>query len=894
MRAHDLHLLFHPETPETVYRLECRVPDLGVGLLISVGVSDRLKEAVRAYDAHWRACAEEPSEPDNELLDILTVWIGRLLWDNFFAGADGSPNPIGQALLATLDQCQADGAALRLMLHLGQHVGPDSTLARIPWASLLCPKRWGDRGWEAIISYPGVNGHILHYWPHPRLPRRVDAAKRQFDVVLTYGGDQGGASDIATTAQQIRDWLNAHRSDFHLVSEEQCQASLQPVKVDLHMHVAHGNLDAVTGATTFYIYDTPNEPPAMLGPYGFRRLQSGFDAAMCMLIGCSAGSPGPHAGVTLARRLLATATHVIGFPVPVPPFMAADLTCEVLAHLQRGRNIEDAVAHSRSLYHRRDRPSYRMGVEVPVRWEETLLITHVGTRETPEEFDLLGDLATTLAELEPVACERQHELALEENLGNPACFIAPRGEKDAAAIPEVQSRVGLSKTPSPVSALPLLLMGEAGIGKTTFLHQLFTETYTEFKKSRAAPQPTGERELLGEHPLPLLLTCKALQEARAALTEPQGHTGVGGSLPVYRALAQLLFHAGGDKADAVERLLIKGRLLLMLDGLDEVVDLADLQALRDWAQFLRPLFQNPNARVIVACREELARMRDLDDPFPKGSNYRLRPWAKEHLQDYFAKYRDRANRPLDTKRWDEFLQRGQAILSTPLFAHLAAEFLAQEQSRPDQQPASDDVFWVRTLQSMTERWAQRESRKARIAPEALLEVARHAAHALSCNLLTGVNIRRLGQDINQSLMAKSDPQLEANTLDVLALHSLLYVEHGVARFAHPLFQTFFAAQYLADRLAQTDDSLQDVRQYRSAPPPEVVETVARLLFLAPLRHDLATTWSATLKERMATLSGALGTTEDHNREASLFCQSFILPICSYLDQQRLEQQETQQ
>jgi len=55
-----------------------------------------------------------------------------------------------------------------------------------------------------------------------------------------------------------------------------------------------------------------------------------------------------------------------------------------------------------------------------------------------------------------------------------------------------------------------------------------------------------------------------------------------------------------------------------------------------------------------------------------------------------------------------------------------------------------------------------------------------------------VHIGRLGQHINQSLVTKGYPPLDVNTLDVLALHSLLYVEHGGARFAHTLFQTFFA------------------------------------------------------------------------------------------------------
>lgn len=247
--------------------------------------------------------------------------------------------------------------------------------------------------------------------------------------------------------------------------------------------------------------------------------------------------------------------------------------------------------------------------------------------------------------------------------------------------------------------------------------------------------------------------------------------------------------------------------------------------------------------------------------------------------------------------WDNLLSWGRDILSTPLFAHLAAEALAAEQTQRAWSPAQILVY-------VSDRWAERESRKAGLGKEALLEVARHAAHALGTSFQATVNVKSLIKQINRSLEARHQPPLGEKALEVLAMHSLLVVHHEQARFAHRLFQTFFAACYLVDRLEEswTTPTFDDLLEYPHGPPSDLVGPVAELLAwrseadAEPAESETPAgglprrSWSDNLKWRLAELSGRAAKAEDDEqlRQLSVLCESFVLRVCSALDATRVD------
>ena len=255
MNIFNLHLLFHPlsQTEPPLYRLECLGSVESSCPPITVGLSPRLIQAVHNY----QACFDPAKWQERHIemmvtTNLLTAWIGRLMWDNLFAETDGMPNAVGKAILSGLEEAKRASGPFRIFLHLG-NVSSQSILARLPWASLLFRWPGEDQAYHSLARQPGVN--LLCHWTvvHPAPP--VLAQKSHLRLLLTFGGDPMGSNDAARKVYElVREVVRRFPTELQLVTCTTKTLELTSFvtqwrgEVDIWIHAGHGLLGASSEA----------------------------------------------------------------------------------------------------------------------------------------------------------------------------------------------------------------------------------------------------------------------------------------------------------------------------------------------------------------------------------------------------------------------------------------------------------------------------------------------------------------------------------------------------------------------------------------------------------------------------------------------------------------------
>lgn len=847
MRHRDMHLYFFRQgerldSPDAFY-----VEWPGKIAPLAVECSGRLRAALGEYV--WQLDHLTNDSVNHGILDLLTAWIGRLVWDDFFATPSGEPNAVGRALLDAVAISQADGTALRVLLH-GKPLADDPDLARIPWTGLLFLDVLEDNKYRAFSTLPDPPIQIIHCWPgrgsvpaldsKQPMPGAAPPVHQRLRVLVT----RSPGSDVGRLTRNFVGWLKERDSEFQLVGAD-WDALESPGKeaiADIWIHFAHGiNNDKVRLLAS-------NDGSGRLrsvGTHEWQRIAQHIKAPVVMLNACETGVPVSKISDSVVRILLGQAGHVISFIAPVLAGLAREFNQTVLEQLRLGCDLESAVSRSRSGL---DWPNARSEIDLPLRWWQAVPTVHT-TGVAPPQFEggsspafehlrqRLQDRAEILRE-----SHRQREDIPLMTEG----FIKPRVELGPFAVDATLNKLGLAGNAASPASRPVLLHGGAGMGKSTFLHYLGQEM-------GLLPEWKGTI---------LLLPCAELGKQRRGLRENREKYNLG--VPeIYAALAMAVLESTTEDkirefAGFIEAEFAKGRLLLLIDALDEALQPNDPGVLREWSDFLRPLFHERSGRCVITCRKELAKWQELTSYFPHADKpLELRLWDESEIKEFLEQRSPSADKVRELRAFC-----GE-ILSTPLFARLCADALAQSVS-------DGRIQFAALLQTTAQKWAQREGPKAGIEPSTLLKTARHCAHYATRSGLVRIPLPNLLDDINKSL--KRNDQLPPDALRALAIHSLLMIEGETAQFGYDIFKDYFEADHLRllllEGAPECCGSLQaDFR--RSAPSARSIKLLAELL------AGEARQISRELKVNSSRL--------DDSTLRDLFFK-FILPLCSRLDQ----------
>ncbi|MFO8040343.1 MAG: NACHT domain-containing NTPase [Sodalinema sp.] len=318
--------------------------------------------------------------------------------------------------------------------------------------------------------------------------------------------------------------------------------------------------------------------------------------------------------------------------------------------------LDELVAQVRSQHH--DTIQHRCGIL------QLLDVRH------PVNID---DIYVDVNILEAVANQQCLDVSALNNL-DPADFNRMGlGMIDQPQIPGVEAVKNYSK---------LRVLGKPGIGKTTFLQHLAVQC----NQGEFAPEKVPIFILLREF-------------AQAAKRQDD--------VSLFNYIHQTLVRSGLTNPAQLERLLIEGRVLMLMDGMDEVINQDISATIREIRSFSDKYHRN---QFVVSCRtaaQELALHGFTDVEIAPFSSEQITTFA----QKWFVTLGGTANSQGQTQTVDftaDFLEKldlpenwqFRQLVVTPLFLHLSC-WLFQGQG---QFPTKRTAFYKQGLDLLLGKW----------------------------------------------------------------------------------------------------------------------------------------------------------------------------------------------
>jgi len=281
----------------------------------------------------------------------------------------------------------------------------------------------------------------------------------------------------------------------------------------------------------------------------------------------------------------------------------------------------------------------------------------------------IDDIYVDVNILETISSQQRLELADLQNLQPAECDRVGLGAIDQGHIPGMQAVETYSK---------LRVLGKPGVGKTTFLQHLAIQcNLGQF----AADQ------------LPIFILLREFaEEARNS-----------GEFSLFNTIQQGLLTSGISDPSVLEALLQQGRVLLLLDGMDEVLKQDSPAVLKEIRKFSDKYHRN---RFAASCRTAAQKLRlhgftDVEiAPFTQAQiNTFAQKWfvaltktTAQAGQDQSAQFIQKLDLP---ENWQL-----RQLAATPLFLHLAC-WVFQGQGKF---PAKRAEFYQQGLDLLLDKW----------------------------------------------------------------------------------------------------------------------------------------------------------------------------------------------
>lgn len=321
----------------------------------------------------------------------------------------------------------------------------------------------------------------------------------------------------------------------------------------------------------------------------------------------------------------------------------------------------------------------------------------------------------------------------------------------------------------------LVILGKPGAGKTTFLKRITTQCIT----GQIFPQQ-----------MPLFVTLKQFTEARQ---QPD----------LFDYIAQQWSENGVDNADEVaEKLLNQGRVLLLLDGLDEVRQADSTRVVDDIRRFSERFHRN---QFIVTCRIA-------------AKEFTLEPFTEVEIADFddqqIAVFVTKWFALKDPPKTEHFLQKlkkipqVQELAKTPLLLTLLC--LAFESSGDF--PVNRSELYEDGIDVLLKKWdAKRNIERDQVYKKLSFKRKKEMLSQIACNTFESANYFFKKKDlerqvrnfiVNMTEASTDEQELDLDSEAVLksieAQHGL-FVERaqGIYSFSHLTFHEYFTAREIA-------------------------------------------------------------------------------------------------
>ncbi len=327
------------------------------------------------------------------------------------------------------------------------------------------------------------------------------------------------------------------------------------------------------------------------------------------------------------------------------------------------------------------------------------------------------------------------------------------------------------------------ILGNPGTGKTTFLQHLALQC---------------NRGIFMENRVPIFITLKSFVEESKET----------GEVSVLNYIRSEVVASSITNLSTVENLLCEGRILLLLDGLDEVLTIDTNAVYQEINRFTEKYHKN---LFIITCRTA-GKIHNLNGFI----DVEIAPFTSEQITEFSQKWFSTLikNPTEDTHQQAvQFIQlldlpenlRFRQLAATPLFLHLACWIFVHQ----GQFPGSESEFYKQCLDLLLGKWDEiRGVQRDSISPELALPQKLKLLSEIAIKTFERGEYffekRTIEEYISDYLYQLSDAPIDSEELQLasedilkaIALQHGLFTERsrGIFSFSHLAFHEYFTAR----------------------------------------------------------------------------------------------------
>ncbi len=386
----------------------------------------------------------------------------------------------------------------------------------------------------------------------------------------------------------------------------------------------------------------------------------------------------------------------------------------------------------------------------------------------------IDDIYVDVNILEEISSQQQLEIADLQTLEPTEFASAGLGAVEQKQLPGMQAVETYSK---------LRVLGRPGVGKTTFLQHLAIQC---------------NRDQFAAHQVPIFIILREFAEESRRM----------GEFSLFKTIQQVLLTSGIAAPSVLETLLKAGRILLLLDGMDEVLHQDTPAVLKEIRKFSDKYHHN---RFVASCRTAAHKLR-----LRGFTDVEIAPFTQAQITTFTQKWFmafSKAPHKLGQHQSAQFMQKldlpenwqFRQLVVTPLFLHLACWVFQGHEKFPTKR----SEFYKQGLDLLLGQWDEAkgverdEVYRGFLLPQKLRLLSQLAAVTFEQGqyFFEQRTIEHYISDYLQNLpgapLEPEELQLESEAMlnAIEAQHGLLVERaRGIFSFSYLAFQEYFTAR----------------------------------------------------------------------------------------------------